>query len=297
MQTKVLLFSLFLLTTKVLAGGYSGALEQVWLFYAYQIDGLNDPADRKLGWKCQTWDETTNPQKCKIPPGWMQCRGSLPNNRCRFDQLLNQFGGGIRRDEKLMVDSSGRTLPLEALNPDPERTATMVYRRLVQANAGKVPDVPGYRYQLQGSEKYISSISAVSNVVVDTFNRGKQTPANKYLFEMFAKASEQVRISRVGDQGRYLIQTVQNTLNMYGITVATQPVGSGRSPVNPTMSWNTVDWQKTTSNALAAKIPAARVQTAIAAARQAVMSDQNLRKHTAAITAFMTAERRSAGCI
>ncbi|KAL7783619.1 hypothetical protein V8C37DRAFT_396920 [Trichoderma ceciliae] len=53
-----------LLATKVLAGGFAGALDRVWLFYAYQMDELNDPAQRTLGRKCKSWDPST--KKCRI---------------------------------------------------------------------------------------------------------------------------------------------------------------------------------------------------------------------------------------
>ncbi|KAI0400699.1 hypothetical protein F4802DRAFT_471745 [Xylaria palmicola] len=297
MQTKVIIFSLFLLLTNVLAGGYSGALERVWYWYAYQIDGLNDPADRKLGWECKSWNETTRPQKCNNPPGWAQCRGSLPNNRCRFDELLNKFGGRLLQGESMMADSSGKALALTALNPDPEESAKLVYRRLVQRNDGKVPDVPGYRFNLQGSERYINTIDRISNVVVDTYERGKQTAANKYLFKMFAKTTEQVKISREGDQGRYIIQAAQTSLDKDGIRVATQKVGSGRSPVNLTRLWNTVDWEKTASNAIAAGMTTDKVQQAVVNAKQALRDNGSIRGHMVAMRAFETVERKLAGCI
>ncbi|KAL7912395.1 hypothetical protein GGI35DRAFT_467542 [Trichoderma velutinum] len=58
-----LFIGFLLFATKVLAGGYAGALERVWLFYDYQIDGPNDPAQQTLGRKCMSWDDAA---KCRI---------------------------------------------------------------------------------------------------------------------------------------------------------------------------------------------------------------------------------------
>ncbi|KAI1424681.1 hypothetical protein F5Y12DRAFT_715084 [Xylaria sp. FL1777] len=76
-------------------GSHSGALERVWLFYAYKIDALNGSVERtRMG--------------LTVPEGWVECRGSLLNKCCRFDQLLDQFGGGIQRGDGSMADSAGR---------------------------------------------------------------------------------------------------------------------------------------------------------------------------------------------
>lgn len=35
------------------------------LFYTYQIDGLNPPSKRTLGWGCKKWDDDDNGGKCR----------------------------------------------------------------------------------------------------------------------------------------------------------------------------------------------------------------------------------------
>lgn len=93
MQVKVFA-GLFLLITSVLAGGYAGAIERVWLFYAYQIDGLNPQADQTIGYKCLSWDDKA--QKCRTKGnknGWAMCKGNIgKDKRCSMAKLLNQIG-------------------------------------------------------------------------------------------------------------------------------------------------------------------------------------------------------------
>ncbi|KAI0870635.1 hypothetical protein GGS24DRAFT_492865 [Hypoxylon argillaceum] len=303
MQTKIIIVSLFLFVTKVLAGGYAGALERVWLFYAYQIDGLNDPADQTLGWKCKSWDPANS--RCRTNAKgmeqWVKCPGTLPNKRCTFSQLLN-FIGGADRSDPLVADSSGNPLPLTDTNPDPEETAKKVYAHFLAQPRPKVKDYPGYRIILNSDDNYVRNIRRVAKVVVAANASGKNNADTKWLFERFAETTTAIKTARVGDHGPYLIDGVRTHLNSEGypdITVATQSVGPGHNPIDPAAEWTTVDWEKTVSNAAASKSFSSKwqVRKVLADVKTAVYRDQKANDHRVVIKSFRSVETKANGCI
>ncbi|KAI1154609.1 hypothetical protein F4825DRAFT_411117 [Nemania diffusa] len=302
MQTKLIIISLFLFVTKVLAGGYAGALERVWLFYAYQIDGLNDPADQTLGWKCTSWDPAKS--RCRTDSKgreqWVKCVGTLPGKRCTFSQLLNHIGFAGRSDP-LVADSSGNALPLTDTNPDPEETAKKVYAHFL-AQRPNVPDYRGYRIILNSDDHYVRNIRRVAKVVVAANASGKNNADTKWLFERFAETTTAIKTARVGDHGPYLISDVKTQLNTMGhpeITVETQSVGSGHNPIDSTKVWTTVDWEKTASNAAASKSFSSKwqVRKVLADVKTAVYRDQKANDHRVVIKSFRSVETKANGCI
>ncbi|KAJ8130533.1 hypothetical protein O1611_g3095 [Lasiodiplodia mahajangana] len=300
MQTKLFVSLLFFLVTKVLAGGYQGALERVWLFYAYQIDGLNDPAQQTLGWKCDSWDDVMmrcRPGK-KGRSGWSMCKGTLPGKRCTFSQLTN-FLGGTGRDDPFVTDSKGNTLPLTDTNPDPEETAKKVLTHYLAQPKHKVPDWQGYRFILNGEKQYVRSIRQVGNLVAKAGSEGKNTGANKALFEMFAATTTQIKNARIGDTGPYLVTRAENELNPRGITVYTESIGPGHSPADPTRIWKTVDWEKTMSQAVASgKFTKGQIMQITGAVRSEYYNtNTNANEHRIVIKAFKTSETKAKGCL
>ncbi|PTB69951.1 hypothetical protein BBK36DRAFT_1138363 [Trichoderma citrinoviride] len=105
MQLK-LLVSVFLLIAEVLTGGFAGALDRAWLYYAYQIDGLNDPAQRRLGWKFLSWDSIV--KKCRI------------HRRTKQECELVNFLGGSSSKDLFAANKPGRLLDSQTTDPDPE---------------------------------------------------------------------------------------------------------------------------------------------------------------------------------
>ncbi|KAF2966458.1 hypothetical protein GQX73_g7082 [Xylaria multiplex] len=300
MQTKLIIVSFLLAVTKVLAGGYAGALDRVWLFYAYQIDGLNDPADRTLGWKCLSWDDREN--KCRTSKkgvnGWVMCQGTMqPGRRCTFSELLN-FIGGADRKEDLLADSSGKPLPLTDTNPDPEQTAKNVYAHFERQPRAKVPDWPGYRIIHKGDEDYMRSIIRVTDLVKKAADDGKNTDANKQLFQRFADTTMQIKTARVGDHGPYLISATENALRERGIHVEKESVGSGHSPIDPMRTWETVDWEKTMSQAVSSgSFSNDDVKKIMSEVRTEFYKDDTASAHRAVIRAFETSESKAKGCL
>ncbi|KAI1110527.1 hypothetical protein F5Y14DRAFT_360547 [Nemania sp. NC0429] len=300
MQVKLLALCLCL-ASRALAGGYSGALERVWLFYAYQIDELNDEADRTLGWKCTSWDPAAG--QCRKDGNgkekWVQCKGILqPGSRCTFSQLLN-FLGGVSPKDQLMANSEGTTLPQDAKDPDPEETAKKVYAHFAAATKGKVPDWQPYRILRNGNSDYASSINKVADQVAKAAADGRNTGAARTLFERFAETTTQIKTARVGDHGPFLIDATEKKLNPQGITVVQETVGSGQNPVDPSKSWKTVDWEKTMSGAVASKkFSEAEILKITTTTREEFYNgDPTAQDHRVVITSFDIAETRAKGCV
>ncbi|KAH6892882.1 hypothetical protein B0T10DRAFT_527466 [Thelonectria olida] len=212
MQLRLILSLLFLPITAVLAGGYADALERVWLYYAYPIDGLNDEADRTLGWKCKGWDPT-NKNAEKTRKNEEQC------------DLLNTLGGASPQD-KLAADKDGTLLGSEDTNPDPEETAKNVYAHYLKAKNPKVPDYLPYRFTKNGVTDYVTCINKVG------YNED-----NKWLFDRFNECTELIKTARVGDHGKWLIADAEDKLHSNGIAVQREPVGPGHSPIDSAVKW------------------------------------------------------------
>ncbi|KAF7167905.1 hypothetical protein CNMCM6106_003275 [Aspergillus hiratsukae] len=110
--------SLVYLAASVCAGGYQGCLERLLLFYAYQINGLNDPKDQTLGFKCKNWDNKA--QNC-VNDEWEACKGK-GGGRCNFNELMATLGFSRTNDK--LVGPSGADQ--NTATPDIEETAKRV---------------------------------------------------------------------------------------------------------------------------------------------------------------------------
>jgi hypothetical protein len=84
------LLALLFYATIIIAGGYQGCLERIWLFKAYEIEGLNS-GPHSLSWKCRAWDEPSN--SCRNNE-WVECRGRrAASPRCDFGEFIQHLGG------------------------------------------------------------------------------------------------------------------------------------------------------------------------------------------------------------
>ncbi|KAH7633214.1 hypothetical protein B0T09DRAFT_371814 [Sordaria sp. MPI-SDFR-AT-0083] len=79
-----LAFSHLLVT--VWAGGYQSGLERIWLFKAYEIDGLNAEADQTIGMRCNNFKPNLKTPACK--EAWIPCVGKS-SSRCNFDEFMD----------------------------------------------------------------------------------------------------------------------------------------------------------------------------------------------------------------
>ncbi|KAH7116607.1 hypothetical protein B0J13DRAFT_681229 [Dactylonectria estremocensis] len=296
MQLRLLISILFLPIVTVLAGGYAGAMERVWLYYAYQIDQLNDEADRTLGYKCKSWDPTKKecrPNKKGVVQ-WHACKGALPNRKCNFSDLLNTLGGVAGKDE-LAADKDGNLLSTQETNPDPKETAKNVWKHYEKTTTGNVPDYLPYRYIKDGNRDYVKCVTRVGDVVAKAVTDGKKTSDNAWLFDRFNECTEQIRFARVGDHGPFLIAEAQDKLPK-DITVKKETVGPGQNPLDPTRKWETVDWEKTMSDAVSSKYDMEKLQTITQDVKDRFYLDTTAQEHRAVIQAYASVDAKIKGC-
>ncbi|QYT01307.1 hypothetical protein H0G86_008351 [Trichoderma simmonsii] len=325
MQVKILA-GFFLLITSVLAGGYGGALERVWLFYAYQIDGLNDKSIQTLGYYCVKYDRAQ--QKC-LKQGkhdlWKACKGRIgPGKRCNMNALLNQLGR-VGTNDQLVADSAGKPLPQDTTDPDPQKTAENFYKYQENPAVFKSPGVKNWApYQIlkDGTADYMSAIDEISDVVAKTSVEvrlkaalaGKPLDdATEKLFSRFEETSRLIKTARIGDHGPYLIAAAEKYLKPRGIDVEREILDPPVNPVDSTRNWETVDWEKTIAAAVeAGKGTREQMEKLMDDAKKSFYdapanghteteAEQRARKqaveHRAAITAFTNAHNKAAGCI
>ncbi|KAL7913907.1 hypothetical protein GGI35DRAFT_490322 [Trichoderma velutinum] len=256
-----LFLQLVLLITTAWAGGYQGSVERLLLFYAYEIDELNDAKDRTLGFRCKKWDANKkecmpikDPKDDKKPaaPVWEECVGEvLPSKRCTFSELTG-FMGKLRGNEKLVggtgVDKDGKKFPLpeDTKTPGIPETAINVYKTFTASNVGKVPNPPPYKFLKDAKDEFNDFISRVSDVVVKAAPT-KKNAATQALFDGFKASLDQVIDARAGDHGPFLIKAVEAK----GITAKRIKVGTGKNPATGE-TWETLDWAKTEADAEAA---------------------------------------------
>jgi hypothetical protein len=255
MQIKVFA-GFFMLITSVLAGGYAGALERVWLFYAYQIDGLNIKDHRTIGYKCLAWDDVA--KKCRETGkrhGWGMCRGTIgPEKRCNINKFLNQLGR-ISNTDKIVEDA-------DTPDPDPRSTAENLYKHYSDASKFKNPGVLDwhpYRILKDAGADYLDAVEKISDVVAKTSAELRAKAGGKpldkdteKLFQRFEECTRLIETARIGDHGPYLIDAAEKYLKPRGIEVKKETLDPPVNPVDSTRKWETVDWEKTVDEAVKA---------------------------------------------
>lgn len=240
------------------AGGYAGALERLWLYYAYEIDGLKPVEEQTLGFACRKkngrsgWD--FNSKTCPIGGDdeirWRSCGEVQKVTRCNFNQLM-EFVGGVQKGQKFVgggADQSTHTPPIQ-------ETAINLYNYMKKKmGKGGTPEsrVGNYAPQnfLKGSNgEYNPLIETVGDRAVASGSHRSERPE---LFNGFAEAGEKIVEARRGDHGPYLIADAekQSWAKSGDIEVKVEDVGTGQSPVNDgadgkPRQWQTVDFQKT----------------------------------------------------
>ncbi|KAL7936607.1 hypothetical protein V8C35DRAFT_295938 [Trichoderma chlorosporum] len=260
MRTTVFL-QLVLLVTTAWAGGYQGCVERLLLFYAYQIDELNDAADRTLGFRCKKWDSAKkecmptlkDPAKPDDPPvpEWEECVGKvLPSKRCTFNELNGSLGK-LRSTEKLVGgnDADGKPLPQDTKTPDITETAKNVYNKFMAQPKPVVHSYPPYKFLKEAKDEYNDFLNRVSDVVIKAAP-SKRNKDTQFLFDGFQNSLDAIKDARVGDHGPFLIADAEPKLKAQGIEVVKMKVGSGKNPVTGEV-WETVDWENTIATAVA----------------------------------------------
>lgn len=258
-----LLLTCVYFATSAIAGGYQGAMERVMLYYAYQIDGLNDKAARRLGWRCYDWDAGNS--RCNGQWTEFACQNG-PGGRCNFNQLMIGMGYG--------ADGNARLVPGDnqnALSFDNEKAAVNYYSYVQGVGAGRVMNYSPYRIMKGTNNDYLAFIEELGDLVQTAANT-KKTPQNEWMFKEFRKALDQVNIARAGDHGPHALKEARSKLgsqfvksNKVGYNPALKPEYSNVQWWEDSREvWSEVDWDTTQKDlkganpTLAATVPDVR---------------------------------------
>ncbi|KAI6778524.1 uncharacterized protein J7T54_005048 [Emericellopsis cladophorae] len=314
MRLSLLLCDLYL-ATAVVAGGYQGALERVLLYYAYQIDGLNDPSYRQLGYKCVSWQKDAG--ECK-DNNWEQYKCTAlddPNEkkgkRCNFWQLMTNLGetrGG--NNAKLMmpegVDANAKTLPIE-------KTAVSYYmytrEHMPDVNSagepdkGKVGDYQPYKFLKYGETNYNDWLGQLGDIVQSTA-KAKKSDANKWMFEEFQNTVKQIRAARIGDNGRFVVAEYKKNASMDNKNMVTDNPGTNPATKseyknldwyeNHRGEWIEFNWAETQNEM--DKNGVKEADKKMATFRNKYFESESARQHQAVMNEFELIERKVTGC-
>jgi hypothetical protein len=82
--TIVLVLTFIALAAAAETNTYYHAVHLVWDWYAYQVDLVNDAADRTIRFRCTAYDDKE--RKCKDE--WKPCTGSGGGGSCGFNEFV-----------------------------------------------------------------------------------------------------------------------------------------------------------------------------------------------------------------
>ncbi|KAF2003787.1 hypothetical protein P154DRAFT_532143 [Amniculicola lignicola CBS 123094] len=260
-----LVLALSSLIVSACAAGYQGCLERVWLFQAYELEGLIPAHLRTLGYGCpsNSWNLGTN--RCtgqyqrqldvqyenpthNFAVPYVPC-DSDANRRCTYEQLMNHMKTG--RDppnwtpaDKVM--NNGRI--------DARGTAIKCVDRYRNRPRGVVRNFPAWQVMNAESKKVpgenVHDFNEYTEMLGDKINDISdriRSDSNRHLFDDMDATRNQIDIARAGDHGPFLVQAAQS--RMTGTTIRTKDLGP--DPVGNT-NWQTVDWPRTIRDARAA---------------------------------------------
>lgn len=230
------LLALLIFATVVIAGGYQGCLEKVWLFKAYEIEGLN-PGPHSLGWKCKAWDDASN--TCRNNE-WMECVGRRDAHpRCDFGEFMHHMG---KADGSIAwaVPATGNMNAVETAK-------NCVFR--FGRNRGGVPNTPPYKI-MKDTIEWNDMVMKVSKIVDDTWKAGRHNVDNEHMWDSFDDVREKIILARTGDHGPYAIARTEAEL---GDKFEIHRQNLGENPMTY-QQWETVDWKETGLKAIDAGI-------------------------------------------
>ncbi|KAH6974137.1 hypothetical protein BKA56DRAFT_634142 [Ilyonectria sp. MPI-CAGE-AT-0026] len=224
MRTSFFLTLAFIIT-RVWAGGYQGALERLMLYYAFEIDELNDPAQRTIGVGC-------------VRDNWRECRPKpiTGRSRCNFNDLMVHLGKLDTDSPKLVHGADQNTK-----TPDITETAKNVYEQFVVKQGKSVPNFQAFKAMKGLDGNFNEFIKRLAQTVAQASSR--QTAANKVLFDNFKTSLNQVKIVRAGDHGAHLIDAAEKELGIpNGMEIKKEALGI--NPVDGNTMY-TLDWKAT----------------------------------------------------
>ncbi|KAK3324788.1 hypothetical protein B0T19DRAFT_444174 [Cercophora scortea] len=220
------------LATGIAASGYRTSLEMVWMWYAYQIDLLNNPeASRSIGYRCSKWNPIS------VPP----CEGTFEpcvGTRVVGDKIPNtcffsEFIGWIVKGKPQFYAKIDITFPLgdkANLFPEVAGQATLLY--------GKIDKPYPPQNALRDSNgAYNDMLARVGHMLGDArYSMDTTTDINKIkalttLLDAADEAMSAVHVARDIDHTPWLVNDWNNPAknkdpNIVGIKPGLVPAGT-----------------------------------------------------------------------
>lgn len=228
----------------VWAGGYSGCLERVMFFQAYEIDGLL-PTGQTIGYWCLKWD---SPRKTCRNNQWKACAGSLAGNRCTFDELMSQISPSAPNPRQWPVHNAKGELDSKAtaLNCLKEHRAAKEFIR----------DVVPFKLMKGGGVDYRVAVKDLGNRIDKRWKALDATAkeANKPAFTAFDNSIDEIIRARRGDTGTRMYEAAKATLEHNdNVTLIFEELGPNPDPneTDPTKKdWKEIQWPATRQGAI-----------------------------------------------
>lgn len=231
MQLRFLSLALLQHAASVWAGGYQGCMERVQAFQAYEIDELNVPELRTIGYQCSRWVRATR----TCAGTWVACQGSRPGGRCTYDEFLRTL-------RRLPTPNNWAVYQPGTTRLDADRTAQLCLQRYEnQGRNGRVPNFHSYDVIKGERGEFNAYVERIGQVVDDTCANSR-TEQNKYLFEHYDATRDRIAVLRIADHHRNLIPKMQ-THFANDFEVHIQDLGP--DPARPNERLQVVDFKTT----------------------------------------------------
>ncbi|CCC14516.1 hypothetical protein SMACR_09416 [Sordaria macrospora] len=234
-----LAFSHLLVT--VWAGGYQSGLERIWLFKAYEIDGLNAEADQTIGMRCNNFKPNLKTPACK--EAWIPCVGKS-SSRCNFDEFmdfLQQDASAAPQDPNNPAAPKPQTKwgVFQGDKLDVQKTAINIFK--LSKGRGS-PEVPPHQMMKSSAVGYPEFVKMVSKTVDDTYKKHGSVGDPRF-WQEFDQIREDIKTARVGDHGPHLIKAANEDEKLKTYQLEIKHIG--KHPANESWSWDTIDQEAT----------------------------------------------------
>lgn len=243
MRVPLFLLAFFWSCCLVSAGGFQGCLERIWAFQAYELDELNPPENRNLGYKCSLWDF---PSKT-CAGSWIPCSGTAHGGRCTYDEFIGSLG----RTNGLTnwgVYHPGTN------NFDIDASARRCKEYYSTIGRGKVPNFPAFHVLKYANGDFNRYTERLSRIMDDTW-RAHGHANNRARFTLLDATRNRIMVIRDADHGKQLIDPARTRLGGEMTVVITDFGQDPMHPNDPNQRLLAFDFRGTALAARAAGVP------------------------------------------
>lgn len=235
MYLQLSLLAVSYLSVTALAAGFQGCLERIWAFQAYELDELNAPEDRYIGFKCNFWGD----REKRCMGKWIPCSGTAHAGRCNFDEFIVSLGRAPKPTGWAVYHPGTERI-------DIDETARLCHSRYT----GKRPNVPNFPAQhvLYGHRGSFNKYTERMSRIVDETYRKHGRANNRDRFDNLDATMDRIMVIREGDHGGFVIEEAEKKLGPY-MKVEVEDLGP--DPLDPNKRLKAFDFRATALRARA----------------------------------------------